>query len=104
MMHKQMCLLCAAAFLGGILGGVLSTQFLFPRSIEAQKLNGVNAEEFLLLDARGNARAGLGLDGNGEVGLVLRSKDGDRTLTLSPDEPSVIKLVDRGGRMLWGAP
>ncbi|NJN68890.1 MAG: hypothetical protein HC801_00285 [Nitrospira sp.] len=74
MMHKQMCLLCAAAFLGGILGGVLSTQFLFPRSIEAQKLNGVNAEEFLLLDARGNARAGLGLDANGEVGLVLRSK------------------------------
>lgn len=104
MMHKQMRLLCAAAFLGGILGGVLSTQFLFPRSIEAQKPNGVNAEEFLLLDARGNARAGLGLDANGEVGLVLRSKDGDRTLTLTPDEPSVIKLVDRGGRILWGAP
>jgi len=104
MNHKQMCVLCAAAFLGGILGGVLSTQFLSPRSAEAQKSNGVNAEEFLLLDARGNARAGLGLDANGEVGLVLRSKDGDRTLTLSPDEPSVIKLVDRGGRVLWGAP
>lgn len=104
MMHRQMCLLCAAAFLGGVLGGALSTQFLFPRSVEAQKSNGVNAEEFLLLDARGNARAGLGLDANGEVGFVLRSKDGNRTLTLSPDEPSVIKLVDRGGRILWGAP
>ncbi|MDH4082338.1 MAG: hypothetical protein OEV99_02710 [Nitrospira sp.] len=104
MSHRQMIVLCVAAFLGGVVGGAFSTQFLFPRSVEAQKPNGVNAEEFLLLDARGNARAGLGLDGNGEVGLVLRSKDGDRTLTLSPDEPSVIKLVDRGGRMLWGAP
>lgn len=104
MSYRQMIVLCAAAFLGGVLGGALNTQFLSPKSAEAQKPNGVNAEEFLLLDASGNARAGLGLDANGEVGLVLRSKDGDRTLTLSPDEPSVIKLVDRGGRMLWGAP
>ncbi|MBX3303124.1 MAG: hypothetical protein KF693_12990 [Nitrospira sp.] len=104
MNHKQMVMLCVAAFLGGVLGGVLSTQFLFPKPVEAQKPNGVNAEEFLLLDARGKARAGLGLDANGEVGFVLRSKDGNRTLTLSPDEPSVIKLVDRGGRILWGAP
>jgi hypothetical protein len=35
---------------------------------------------------------------------VLRSKDGNRTLTLSPDEPSVIKLIERGGRILWEAP
>lgn len=104
MMRKQMLLLCAAAFLGGIVGGVLSTQLLLPRSVEAQKPNGVNAEEFLLLDAKGKARAGLGLDTNGEVGLALRSKDGNRTLTLSPDEPSVIKLVERGGRILWEAP
>ncbi|MBK9306525.1 MAG: hypothetical protein IPM58_05380 [Nitrospira sp.] len=103
-MHKQMWLLCAAAFIGGVLGGVLSTQFLFPGLADAQKSNGVNAEEFLLLDRQGNARAGIGLDANGEVGLVLRSKDGERTLTLSPDEPSVIQLVDRGGRVLWGAP
>lgn len=104
MMRKQMLLLCAAAFLGGIVGGVLSTQLLLPRSVEAQKPNGVNAEEFLLLDAKGKARAGLGLDANGEVGLALRSKDGNRTLTLSPDEPSVIKLIERGGRILWEAP
>ena len=96
--------LCVAAFLGGIIGGIISTQVLLPKSVEAQKSNGVNAEEFLLLDAKGKARAGLGLDANGEVGLVLRSKDGNRTLTLSPDDPSVIKLVERGGRILWGAP
>jgi len=104
MMHKQMLVLCAAAFLGGMVGAMLSAQLLVPNSVNAQKPNGVNAEEFLLLDAKGKARAGLGLDANGEVGLVLRSKDGTRTLTLSPDEPSAIKLVDRGGRTIWGAP
>jgi len=103
-MHKQMIVLCVAAFLGGIVGGVLSTQLLSPTLVGAQKANGVHAEEFLLLDAKGKARAGLGLDANGEVGLVLMSKDGNRTLTLSPDDPSVIKLVERGGRILWGAP
>lgn len=104
MMQKHVLLLCTAAFLGGTVGSVLSTQVLSPRAVEAQKPRGVNAEEFLLLDAYGKARAGLGLDANGEVGFVLRSKDGNRTLTLSPDEPSVIKLVDREGRILWGAP
>lgn len=103
-MHKQMLVLCAVAFLGGAVGGGLSVQLFVPTSVNAQKPNGVNAEEFLLLDAKGKARAGLGLDANGEVGLVLRSKDGNRTLTLSPDEPSVIKLVERGGRILWEAP
>lgn len=104
MMPKQILVLCAAAFLGGTFGGVISTQLLLPRPVEAQKPNGVNAEEFLLLDAKGKARAGLGLDAKGEVGLVLRSKDGNRTLTLSPDDPSVIKLVERGGQILWEAP
>lgn len=104
MTQKQVLLLCAAAFLGGIAGGVLSSQLFSPTLVEAQKPNGVNAEEFLLLDAKGKARAGLGLDTNGEVGLVLRSKDGNRILTLSPDDPSVIKLVERGGRTLWGVP
>ncbi len=103
-MHKQMLVLCAVAFLGGLVGGGLSTQLFSPTLVGAQKPNGVNAEEFLLLDARGKARAGLGLDANGEVGLVLRSKDGRRTLTLSPDDPSAIKLVEQGGRVLWGAP
>jgi hypothetical protein len=104
MTHKQMLLLCVAAFLGGIIGGAVSTHLLVPQSASAQKKNGINAEEFLLLDAKGKARAGLGLDANGEVGLVLRSKDGNRTLTLSPDDPSVIKLAERGGKLLWGVP
>ncbi len=104
MTQKQMLLLCTAAFLGGAVGGVLSNQLLSPMSVDAQKTNGVHAEEFLLLDTKGKARAGLGLDANGEVGLVLMSNDGDRTLTLSPDDPSVIKMVERGGRILWGAP
>ncbi len=104
MSHTRILLLCVLAFLGGIIGGGIGQQLFSPSSVQAQKLHGMNAEEFLLLDANGKARAGLGLDANGEVGLVLRSKDGNRTLTLSPDEPSAIKLVERGGRILWGAP
>jgi hypothetical protein len=72
--------------------------------VHAQKANGVNAEEFLLLDQTGKARAGLGLDTNGEVGLVLTSRDGNRTLALSPDGPAAVKLTDRSGRILWSAP
>lgn len=55
MTQKQILLFCTAAFLGGIVGGVLSTQLLSPRPVEAQKPNGINAEEFLLLDAKGKA-------------------------------------------------
>ena len=64
----------------------------------------MHAEEFLLLDQTGKARAGLGLDSNGEVGLVLTSRDGNRTLAFSPDGPVAAKLSDRSGRILWSAP
>lgn len=104
MKHRQFLLFLGATFLGGIAGGMVSDQVLSSKSAQAEKTNGVNAEEFLLLDSRGKARAGLGLDANGEVGLVLTSKDGNRTLTLSPDDRSAIKLVERGGRVLWQAP
>lgn len=93
-----------AAFLGGVVGGVLSDQLLSGKTVQAQKTNGVNAEEFLLLDQAGKARAGLGLDANGEVGLVLTNKDGSRKLTLSPDDPKAITLVERGGRVLLSLP
>lgn len=104
MKQSNYLLLCVAAFCGGMVGGMVSDWIGSSRSAHAQKSNGVNAEEFLLLDAAGKARGGLGLDANGEIGLVLTSKDGSRTLTLSPDDRMVIKLVERGGRVLWGAP
>lgn len=104
MTHPKFLSLVGVVFLGGIVGGLLSGWTLSLGPVRAQKPNGVNAEEFLLLDSSGKARAGLGLDANGEVGLVLSSKDGRRTLRFSPDDPLVIKLEERGGRVLWGAP
>lgn len=101
---KRFLLLLLAALVGGVAGGMVSDQWLSGRSAQAQKTNGVNAEEYLLLDQAGKARAGLGLDANGEVGLVLTSKDGHRTLTLSPDDRVAIKLVERDGRVLWAVP
>jgi hypothetical protein len=96
--------LVVVTFVGSIIGGALSGWWLAPSPVKAQKTNGVNAEEFLLLDSNGKARAGLGLDKNGEVGLILTSRDGNRKLALSPDDRFAMKLSDQTGRVLWSAP
>ena len=96
--------LVVVTLLGGTTGEALSGWLLAPSAVKAQKINGVNAEEFLLLDTSGNTRAGLGLDKNGEVGLVLTSRDGNRKLALSPDDRFAVKLSDQNGRILWSAP
>jgi hypothetical protein len=96
--------LVVVTFVGSIIGGALSGWWLAPSPVKAQKSNGVNAEEFLLLDSNGKARAGLGLDKNGEVGLILTSRDGNRKLALSPDDRFAMKLSDQTGRVLWSAP
>ena len=57
-----------------------------------------------LAGQNGKARAGLGLDKNGEVGLVLMSRDGNRKLAISPDDQFAVKLSDESGRVLWSAP
>ena len=96
--------LVVVTFVGSLIGGAVSGWWLVPSLVKAQKINGVNAEEFLLLDTSGKARAGLGLDKNGEVGLVLTSRDGNRKLALSPDDRFAVKLSDQSGRVLWSAP
>ena len=96
--------LVVVTLVGSIMGGALGGWWLAPSPVKAEKINGVNAEEFLLLDTSGKARAGLGLDKNGEVGLVLTSRDGNRKLALSPDDRFAVKLSDQGGRILWSAP
>ena len=104
MSRRRFGLLVIVAFVGGLTGGVLSGWWLAPSPVNAQKVNGINAEEFLLLDTTGKARAGLGLDKNGEVGLVLMSRDGNRKLALSPDDRFAVKLSDQSGHILWSAP
>jgi len=96
--------LVVVTLVGSAIGGAFSGWWLTPSSAKAQRANVVNAEEFLLRDTNGKARAGLGLDKNGEVGLVLMSRDGTRKLALSPDGPYAVKLSDQSGRLLWSAP
>ena len=96
--------LVIVTLIGSMTGGVLSGWWFAPSPVTAQKANGMNAEEFLLLDTTGKARAGLGLDKNGEVGLVMVSRDGNRKLSLSPDDRVAVKLSDQSGRILWSAP
>ncbi len=102
--RTQFGLMLVVTLIGSLIGGVLGGRWVAPLPADAQKANSVRAEEFLLLDQSGNARAGLGVDQNGEVGLVLKSRDGNRTLGLTPDERTVIKLTERSGRILWSAP
>jgi hypothetical protein len=104
MTKLQMTIVVATTFVGSVAGGMVGERLFDPGMVQAQKPNGVNAEEFLLLDQTGKARAGLGLDSNGEVGLVLTSRDGNKKLALSPDGPVAIKLSDRTGHVLWSAP
>jgi hypothetical protein len=93
-MTKFSWVLLATTFVGSVIGGMLGER-LFDRGIvRAEKANSVNAEEFLLVDSNGKARAGLGLDANGEVGLILTSRDGNRKLTLTPDGPIAVKLTN----------
>src|SRR3990167_901192 len=101
MTRLQYAILVAAMMLSGFPGGAMSER-LFPGGIAGaeSKTNGVSAEEFLLLDKNGKARAGLGLDGAGEVSLVLTNKDGSRRLYLSPDDRSALKLVYRNGKVI----
>ncbi len=104
MRTRDLVVISCMVFAGSFCGNLATEWILASGTAEAQKTNGVNAEEFLLLDGSGKARAGLGLDQNGEVGLVLMSRDGSRTLALSPDGPTAIKLTDRSGRILWATP
>ena len=104
MHRRQFGFLIVVTFVGSLIGGVVSWWWLVPSLVGAEKVNGVNAEEFLLLDASGKARAGLGLDQNGEVGLVFTSRDGSRKLALSPDDRFAVKLSDQNGRVIWSAP
>ena len=104
MSRAQFGLVLLVTLIGSFIGGVLGGRWTAPSPAGAEKANSVNAEEFLLVDPSGKARAGLGLDQNGEVGLILTSRDGNRKLSLTPDERTVIKLTERSGRLLWGAP
>jgi hypothetical protein len=104
MTRQPLILQLVTVFIGSLVGGMLGQWLYLSEEVHAQKTNSVNAEEFLLIDQNGRARAGLGLDPNGEVGLVLTSRDGNKTLALSPDGPVAVKLTDRSGRTLWSAP
>lgn len=90
--------------IGSLTGGRFGSLWLASSLATVEKANSVNAEESLLIDSSGEARAGLGLDQNGEVGLILTNRDGNRKLSLTPDERTVIELTERSGQILWSVP
>ncbi len=105
MNRKEFAVVLVVALVGGFLGGLCADRLLSVEpALAQQRMKVVNSEEFLLVDKFGRTRAGLGLDANGEVGLVLLGKDGNRSLHFTPDEPQALKLKDKAGKNLWAAP
>ena len=49
----------STTFVGSLTGGILGERLFIAGVVHAQKANGVHAEEYLLLDQTGKARAGL---------------------------------------------
>jgi hypothetical protein len=93
------------ALLAGLAGGFLSDRLFSTESVWAQHRNKVvNSEEYLLVDQAGKTRGGLGLGPDGSVGLILRDKEGNKTLYISPDEPQVLRLTDNAGKTIWVLP
>ena len=105
MSRKEYGTMLVAAMLAGLVGGVVSERFFgSDPALAQQRAKAVNSEEFILADRFGRARAGLGLDAEGEVGLILLSKDGNKSLYLTPDEAKVLQLKDKDGKVLWSIP
>ncbi len=86
MNRAQIEVVLVITLVGSLMGGRFGSLWLAPSLATAEKANSVNAEEFLLFDSSSKARAGLRLDQNGEVGLILTSRDGNRKLSLTRDE------------------
>ena len=89
--------LVVLAVLSGLLGGVLSDLAL-PELALAQEdpARQVTAQEFRVVDSRGNVLAVIGA----EVLIQVKGRD-NQDLSLSEGS---IRLFDSGGRIVWSAP
>jgi hypothetical protein len=107
MNRKQFALVILASFIGGILGGVLSSR-IFDASVADAKKKApkvIEANEFRVVDAKGVKKASLGMIGNGTIAsLELVSPDSpdrrvyfnERALCFMNDKIPSVYLNDRG--------
>ena len=97
MSKKQYSLMVVVAFVGGLMGGVLSSQLLMGQpahadnKAKAQKI--IEAEEFRVVDKDGRKRAQLMLTDLGSPALLLR--DENEVIRLH------VQLVPKGFPVLW---
>ena len=97
MSKKQYSLIVVLAFLGGLVGGVVSSQLLLGQPAHAEKKvklpQAIEAEEFRVVDKDGRKRAQLMLTDLGSPALILR--DENELIRLQ------MQLVPRGFPVLW---
>jgi hypothetical protein len=94
---KQYSLIVVLAFLGGLVGGVVSSQLLLGQPAHAEKKvkspQAIEAEEFRVVDKDGRKRAQLMLTDLGSPALILR--DENELIRLQ------MQLVPKGFPVLW---
>ena len=97
MSKKQYSLIVVLAFVGGLVGGVVSSQLLLGQPAHAEKkaksLKVIEAEEFRVVDKDGRKRAQLMLTDLGSPALILR--DENELIRLH------LQLVPKGFPVLW---
>ncbi|GEM_PF-2714964 len=104
-MAKQLSLILVFALLGGLIGGVISSQFFIKQTLFIQKTRAQDkiikkAHEFRLIDKTQRVRALLGLGPKGTVALCFfDQKERNRaTLGLGPSGDPEIKFIDTEGK------
>ena len=97
MSKKQYSLIVVLAFVGGLMGGVLSSRLLMGQPARAENkatsLQIIDAEEFRVVDKNGRKRAQLMLTDLGSPALILR--DENELIRLH------LQLVPKGFPVLW---
>jgi len=105
MNSKQHILMLTLALAAGLVGGVISSKFLMGQPAFAEKKNKpqniVEAQEFLLIDENGKARARLGfMPQTKQPGLWLHDEQGKDRISLGLSPEPGLYLSDSVGRVV----
>jgi hypothetical protein len=109
MYNKQfLILVIVASLLGGVCGAILTHVFTSKPTFAQMRPKGkvVSAEEFTLLDEKGNIRLSLTMTPDDSINLALYDEGGKTqagfVMSLS-EKPSLI-FQSKGGKTIWSAP
>lgn len=110
MTRRQCGLMVVLALLGGLVGGLVSSQLFVGRPVFAetalQNEQVVVAREFRLVDRQGKTRAALKFSPSSGPSLAMIDESGKAraALGLLGDGTPFLGMLDKNGQSLWKAP